>query len=325
MFYQREEKIRVARIDPCGLLIARLIIFAISIALITVTVQAVDAYAIDAYTQDEYWEDQLHSYGAAVTWTIGSNASYSGISSTVVGLVGTSPQTGTHTQRDLTGPFDLPLWRPSVEGHLGTTATILAGVNGEAETTISMGWRNRTDIEVDSRGYPMDGIQMPPMAYDTYGLISDVLDLNGVVDKYVLEMDYSDDARVITNTGWAYTEEGMAAFGWLYLGWFEDTPGGGTIPTVREWVNAIDGNLGIGSDAVVNYLGSYDDFLSDPLYSDTGNLDKYLGSWGVDTTGDTVWAILDHNGEFGVVPEPATMGMLVIGGLAILKCKKEKQ
>lgn len=316
------------RIGSDDMLITRLIVSAILVVLIAGTAHAVDVYAIDAYTQDEYWEDQLHSYALGITWIIGPNASYSGISSTVVGLEGISPQTGAHTPRDFTGgewavPFDPALWLPPVEVHLGTTARIRAGAGGDTATTVSMAWRSRTDIEVDSRGYPMDGIQMPPMAYDSYGVISDVLDLNGVVGEYVLEMDYSDDARVITGAGWPYTEDGMAALGFLYLGWFEDTPSGGVIPTVREWVNAVDGNSGAGSHAVRNYLGSYDDFLTDPLYSDTSNLSKYLGSWGVDTTGNTMWAILDHNSEFSAVPEPATLSLLGIGGVALLRCRRK--
>jgi|GEM_PF-2559248 len=323
MTNQRERKCVAERINLSN---ARLIACAVSVMLVATTAQAIDAYASNSYTQDEYWEDQLHTYGQAVSWEIGAGASYVGTSSTVIGLSGASPHTGTHTARDFTGrywseTFDPALWRPSTSGHLDTTASIRAGVNGGSATTVSMAWRTRTDIEVDSRGYPTDGIQMPPMAYDSYGMISDVFDLNGVAGAYVLEVSYDEDSRVITNTGWGYTEEGMAALGFIYLGWFEDTPGGGAIPTVCEWVNAVDGNSTTGSGAVTNYLGSYDDFIAE--YTDAAtDLSKYLGSWGVDTTGDTVWAYLDHNSEFGSVPEPATIGMLALGFLVLQRRKR---
>jgi hypothetical protein len=32
---------------------------------------------------------------------------------------------------------------------------------------------------------------------------------------------------------------------------------------------------------------------------------------------NTVWVVLDHNSEFAVVPEPATLAFLMFGGLSM--------
>ncbi|MDD4891049.1 MAG: PEP-CTERM sorting domain-containing protein [Phycisphaerae bacterium] len=48
--------------------------------------------------------------------------------------------------------------------------------------------------------------------------------------------------------------------------------------------------------------------------------DTTPGQWGVDTATNVVWAVLNHNSQFAigtVVPEPATMGFLALGGLAM--------
>ncbi len=42
-----------------------------------------------------------------------------------------------------------------------------------------------------------------------------------------------------------------------------------------------------------------------------------LGTYGVDVEGGIVWAVLNHNSEFSVVPEPST-GSLAMGAGALL-------
>ncbi len=82
-----------------------------------------------------------------------------------------------------------------------------------------------------------------------------------------------------------------------YLGWLDGS---------NTWVNAIDGNSTLGGSAVQGYAGSY-------AASGASATSDYLGSWGYDTTNDTVWAVLDHNSEFAVIPEPSTWAMLAAG------------
>ena len=43
-----------------------------------------------------------------------------------------------------------------------------------------------------------------------------------------------------------------------------------------------------------------------------------LGDYGVDTSNHTVWAVLDHNSEFAVIPEPSTLSLLAAGAVGLL-------
>ena len=70
------------------------------------------------------------------------------------------------------------------------------------------------------------------------------------------------------------------------------------------------------------YVGSFQSFLNS-MYWQNGvqhhfyedSLAQLRGTWGVDTSTDTVWAVLDvGNGVFAVVPEPGTIYLLA-GGL----------
>ena len=63
------------------------------------------------------------------------------------------------------------------------------------------------------------------------------------------------------------------------------------------WVSAIDGNSG----------GSPTSF--DRAYNPTTDL--VLGYHGVDVDNNVVWAVVDHNSSFAVVPEPATLLLLL--------------
>jgi len=56
------------------------------------------------------------------------------------------------------------------------------------------------------------------------------------------------------------------------------------------------------------YVCSFAAFQND--YGTT--LATYVGAYGRDQVGDTVWAVVNHNSEFvALVPEPATLAVLV--------------
>jgi uncharacterized repeat protein (TIGR03803 family) len=167
-------------------------------------------------------------------------------------------------------------------GMVGSTATILWGTNtsGSAQT-VSMQWRTQTQAERTSPD-----------------LISDVLDLSGMTlsgssgqtAPFVLQMNYN-PALLPLGAG----SEGLwASNEWLYLGYLDD----------GEWENAVLGNYGNSNDYFVG-VGAW-------------NGDTALGDWGVNTANHTVWAVVDHNSEFAVVPEPGTLVLLGIGGIAAL-------
>ena len=59
-------------------------------------------------------------------------------------------------------------------------------------------------------------------------------------------------------------------------------------------------------------LESYSTFASADGVT-AGNLGNFVGVWGVDTTNDEAWAVIDHNSMFAVVPEPSAIVLAAFG------------
>ncbi len=98
-------------------------------------------------------------------------------------------------------------------------------------------------------------------------------------------------------------------------------------PANSKWQNAVLGDHGTNTtnSLYLDYQGSFASFESSYGVSDS-NLSLYLGAYGVDTTNDTVWAVVDHNSDFVAgnslltpqeTPEPSTW-MMLLGGLGML-------
>jgi T5SS/PEP-CTERM-associated repeat protein/autotransporter-associated beta strand protein len=92
-----------------------------------------------------------------------------------------------------------------------------------------------------------------------------------------------------------------------YLGWLDTDTGSATY---NKWVNAVEGNSGGTPTAFARGYNAATDF--------------HLGYYGVDVEAGTVWAVLNHNSDFAVVPEPATWGLLTGAGLLILSSRRRK-
>ena len=61
---------------------------------------------------------------------------------------------------------------------------------------------------------------------------------------------------------------------------------------------------------------SWDAFASANSVTDA-NVGDFLGSYGVDVSTHTVWAVVNHNSQFSVVPEPTSLTLFALGAIAI--------
>lgn len=126
---------------------------------------------------------------------------------------------------------------------------------------------------------------LPPVAGSI--LASDVADVRGTAtDVFVLQLTYNEAAAISL-----FGSEDKAVLGWLD-------------PSDGVWKNAVLGNDG-GTPAFAG------DRAYDPL------TDFLLGTYGVDTATNHVWAVLDHNSQFAATPEPTSAALLGLGTLLL--------
>ena len=201
---------------------------------------------------------------------------------------------------------------------------IVAG-SSDLATTISMAWRGRASSEmpvnsehckrrtalVQRRGEP----HRPPRRRQP-------------------GLDLRHAGVLRPNHGWhPVLHRHAASGGFLYLGYRSTVDG--------LWHNAVtttptlsDGNSGVGSLVQSNstgfgnngsttyrdYQGSWTSFMAagGPGNAANGNLASLLGSWGVDTVNNVAWAVVNHDAEFAVVPEPGTLALLATGAAALV-------
>jgi len=191
----------------------------------------------------------------------------------------------------------------SAPGLVGTSAVVLAGLNSGAFTggaaSVSMAWRTRSAQEAAA----------PP-------LVSDVVNLTGMTsgadpsqtDPFALQMTYSPSllGDLVANE---------VAKGNLYLGWLN--PNGGS----PQWQNAIAGDTGNNATpSEQNFQGTFASFQT----ANGTNLSSYVGAWGVDTGSNNVWAVVNHNSQFAVVPEPSSLVLAGLGGFGILLIRRRR-
>jgi autotransporter-associated beta strand protein len=179
---------------------------------------------------------------------------------------------------------------------LGSSADIRTGEdNGATFYDVAMQWRLRS-------------------SKDTPRLVSDILNLTGMsssagnhvqTDPFALQMSYNTLALNGSETSLA--SSGLIDLAWLNTGL--NQPNG-------LWQNATMGNFGTGlpGDVFQNVQSSWDAFAAANSITDA-NVGNFLGSYGVDVAHHQVWAVVNHNSQFSVVPEPSTLILLVIGGL----------
>lgn len=126
--------------------------------------------------------------------------------------------------------------------------------------------------------------------------LSDVFSLSGTAtDTFVLQLNIT----------------GLAADN--FIGWLNGS---------NTWVNAVSGNTGAGALAGA-YTTSFAAFLANN--GGSFNAATMLGAYGVDTTTGSAWAVLNHNSDFAVVPEPTTWALLAAGLTFVVVMRRRRR
>jgi len=283
--------------------------------------------------------------GTVLSAPVGTGASYAGLSSSSNGGL-KAANTAFPTQ-------------PGIEG---SVATILAGTNTSFGTgTVSMTWRSRTLGEtaqydaVNNSPFTVNGTKVGGLP-----LISDVVDLFGMgtnstqssttpvqTDPFVFQESFN--PQTLKNEG--ATNATLATRGNVYLAslvsgaWVNTIIPDFQIPTANTTTTTYNGQtIQIGVDTLASmpsgisrpfegtfaqWEAAFDPGLANPL-------SDYIGVWGVDAqtgtqfgvAGDNqynAWAIINHNSDFAVVPEPSTIvlaGFGLLGGIWAMRRRR---
>jgi hypothetical protein len=184
----------------------------------------------------------------------------------------------------------------------GTSAAMLAGT-ASAAANVQMAWRTRTTGSAGPAAGPAAETAMGDVVKISGLPAVDSQTHNGTphTDIYVVQMSY-DPAAAAARTG--LSELAAAQAGLIQLDYLD--PGADATPYTidDEWELAVQGNIGSQNHKFAG-AGAW-------------NGDMELGDWGIDVNTHTAWAVVDHTGDFEVVPEPATIALLAAGAAAAM-------
>ena len=246
-----------------------------------------------------------------MTGVVAHGSSYQGLESQVTSLNGA-------------GGFNADDGSPA---HKGGTAIILAGSNNVANNggaaTVAMQWRTLStnasfnEQNGSSPTGPSGKIYNLSLLRPTTGLVSDVVNLTGLTpgseanggatDPFVLQMSFNPLLTAKNGT----VVNSLAQNKLINLISYNTT--------TNVWDRAVDDNTGNAITSPLSpsygYVGSYAQFISAGQPGNGLTLAQTLGAWGVDPINDVVWADVNHNSQFAVVPEPGT---ILLAGLGLM-------
>jgi hypothetical protein len=252
----------------------------------------------------------------ATNHVLGSNAVLSGSAATTTINVGNATAStgaanhdhltvGTALSAAVTAGAGAYAGLASREINSAFTEAIIKDGNAASNTTVTMAWRERNLDEA-----PLT-FTSPPIQQVAY-LISDVVEITGTgSDVYILQMSYN--WLPVEHNGMTETQAINEEL--IRLMWLDPSTGGvyddGTGTPNDQWRFASETVGGF-----FNYMGDHTPVLADGL-----------GAFGVDTSGSThyAWAIINKGGQFAVVPEPASLGVLAIGASSLLLRRRPRK
>ena len=298
---------------------------------IKLTITAVAALAVAGQSL----ADNSSTFGAVSSTSVNAGESYAGITLTAsaanFGTGGFDDYTTSITLKDING--DDVAFNPAAglgpggADGFGSTLTILAGI-ASANTTVDIKVRKANDNEVF--GYST----VPPMN-DSGGyasVLSDIYDITGIAatgpavdgktptDAFAIQLTYEGGSYIEDyvyewgNTA-SWTEADIVTHGEIQVAFFNTS--------TATYKDDDLGNFTPGTTVVENFSGSYSDFVSAQGFVEA-DLADYVGSWGVDQTNNHVWAIVDHNTEFAVIPEPQSAVIFAAAGMTLLARRRRR-
>ena len=319
--------------------------------ILTLTSSGTMAYSFtppDATTMPAY----PANFGSPTTFAVQSQSSpfgnYAGLQSSVTGGT-TGPGSGAPLLTQAGG--STPLTATILAGTNTGTYT------GNQTANLALAWRTRTTFETNGSSPPLPfaghgGLISNVLSVTGMGTGSQAPGTGSVqTDPFALDMQYNPQAipglGSLSGNPLATAAEPYAVNGAIYLAWLDPI---GHQGVSQQWVNAVNGNFNSsgsqvgmtanGADAKFgqDFQGSFNSFLSvlatdDPANFPSGTtatglspqqLGLILGAYGVDNplyesgSGSyDAWAVINHNSQFAVVPEPSSLLLAALGLLGV--------